>query len=63
MNNKYDNELIKYAKTSGAFEYAAKRYLVDNANSALRQEVDSMFNPLEDTAFPIIEDIKKQTPN
>ena len=59
---KFDNELIEYAKVSGAFEFAVKRYLANKADLNLRQEVNSTFNQLEKIAFPIIEGIHNQNP-
>ena len=35
--NKFQNDLMRYSKLSGAFEYAAKRVLADKNNTLLRQ--------------------------
>ena len=61
--SKFNSELIEYAKASGAFEYAVKRYLANKSDANLRAEVDSTFNYLENVAFKIIVDIYEQSPN
>ena len=60
---KYDSELMKYGKASGAFEYAAKRYATNSANQQLKQEVASTFNHLENEAYKPIEDTYRNNPN
>ncbi len=59
---KYDSELMKYGKASGAFEYAAKRYAANSANQQLKQEVASTFNHLENEAYKPIEDAYRKDP-
>ncbi len=50
-----NRDLMAYGKASGAFEYAAKRYMEDNLNQRLKQEVTAAFNYLEREAYPPIE--------
>ena len=57
--NKFIEELKDYAKASGAFEYAAKRYSDGNQSKVLRQEVNAAFNYLNNVAFPKIEKLHK----
>lgn len=59
---KYDSELIKYGKASGAFEYAAKRYAENSTNQQLKQEVAVTFNYLQNVAYPPIEAAFKKDP-
>lgn len=60
--SKFIEELTDYAKASGAFEYAAKRYSNDNQNQVLRQEVKTTFNYLKNVAFPKMEKLYKNNP-
>ena len=53
---KYDSELMKYGKASGAFEYAAKKYAANPACQQFKQEAVSTFNHLEKEAYKPIED-------
>lgn len=53
---KYDSELMKYGKASGAFEYAVNRYATNSANQQFKQEVASIFNHLENEAYKTIVD-------
>ena len=50
-----NRDLMAYGKASGAFEYAAKRYMEDNSNQRLKQEVTLAFNYSEKEAYPPIE--------
>ena len=60
--SKFIEELKDYAKASGAFEYAAKRYSDGNQSQVLRQEVNTTFNNLNNVAFPQIEKLYKNNP-
>lgn len=61
--NKFIEELIRYSKYSGAFEYAAKRVLADKSNAKLRSEMQSAYNILENVGFKAIKDIHDNNPN
>ena len=61
--NKYTDDLIRYSKYSGAFEYAAKRLRADKNNAKLRSEMQSAYNILENVGFKAIEDILNNNPN
>ena len=60
--NEFQNELMRYSKLSGAFEYAAKRVLADKNNTLLRQEMQAAYNQLENVGFKAIETIYKGNP-
>ena len=49
--NKFQNDLMRYSKLSGAFEYAAKRVLADKNNTLLRQEMQAAYNQLENVGY------------
>lgn len=57
--NEFQNELMRYSKLSGAFEYAAKRVLADKNNTLLRQEMQAAYNQLENVGIKAIETIYK----
>ena len=61
--SKYLEELKEYAKASGAFEYAAKRYSANKQNQLLKDEVNATINYLDNVAFPKIEKLYKANPN
>ena len=60
--SKFIEELTDYAKASGAFEYAAKRYSDSNQSQVLMQEVKATFNYLNNVAFPKIEESHNNNP-
>ena len=60
--NEFQNELMRYSKLSGAFEYAAKRVLADKDNTLLRQEMQAAYNQLENIGYKAIETIYKNNP-
>lgn len=60
--NKFQNDLMRYSKLSGAFEYAAKRVLADKNNTLLRQEMQAAYNQLENVGYKAIETIYKDNP-
>lgn len=60
--SKFYKEIEEYGRASGAFEYAAKRYLQDKQNPVLRQEVNVTYHFLMEEAFPVIEKIYKDHP-
>lgn len=61
--SKYLDELKDYAKASGAFEYAANRYLANKQTQSLREEVNATINYLNNVAFPKIEKLYNENPN
>lgn len=61
--SKFLDELKDYAKTSGAFEYAAKRYSANKQDQLLRDEVNATINYLNNVAFPKIKKLYKDNPN
>ena len=60
--SKFIEDIKDYAKASGAFEYAVKRYSDGNQSQVLRQEADATFNYLKNVAFPKIEKLHKDNP-
>ena len=60
--SKFIKELKDYAKASGAFEYAAKRYSDSNQSQVLIQEVKATFNYLNNVAFPKIVELHNNNP-
>lgn len=60
---KFYKEITEYAKASGAFEYAAKRYSANKQNQLLKDEVNATINYLDNVAFPKIEKLYKANPD